>query len=188
METVSFTRMSEGTVEDYALLDKLEHEFTAKLPDRIMAALAGLEHTLSGYKVSRLGHSLQSATRAHQDNQPVEYIVAALVHDIGDDLAPYSHSELAASVLRPFVDDRLHWIVKHHGVFQLYYYGEQMGMDRNVRDRFKNHPWFDDAVEFCEKYDENCFDPDFENLPLAFFEPMVREVFSREPSFGELAV
>ncbi|MGB0867830.1 MAG: phosphohydrolase, partial [Granulosicoccaceae bacterium] len=114
--------------------------------------------------------------------------VAALVHDIGDELAPYSHSELAASILRPFVDDRLHWIIKTHGVFQMYYYGAQMGLDRNARDRYKDHPWFDDAVTFCENYDQNCFDPEYPSESLEFFEPMVREVFSRSPTFGEISV
>lgn len=187
MDTVSFTHMIDGTPEDYAFLEKLEHQFTAKLPDRILDSLARLEHTFSGYQVSRLEHSLQSATRAYRDGQPVDYVVAALVHDIGDELAPFSHSELAASVLRPFVDDRLYWIVKTHGVFQLYYYGEQTGLDRHARDRFKDHPWYNDAVEFCEKYDQNCFDPAYDSENLAFFEPMVREVFTRSPAFGELA-
>lgn len=187
METVSFTRMIDGTTEEYAFLEKLEHQYVAKLPDRILAALANLESTLSGYRVSRLEHSLQSATRAFEDNRPVDYVVAALIHDIGDELAPYSHSELAASILRPFVDDRLHWTIKNHGVFQMYYYGEQMGLNRHARDRHKDHPYFDDAVEFCEKYDQNCFDPAYDSKPLSFFEPMVREVFTREPVFGEIA-
>jgi len=185
METVSFTRMIDGTSEEYAFLEKLEHEYVARLPDRIMAAMQGLENSLSGYRVSRLEHSLQSATRAHRDNRPVDYVVAALIHDIGDELAPYSHSEMAASILRPFVDEQLHWIIKYHGVFQAYYYGEQMGIDRNIRDRFKDHPHFDESVVFCEKYDQNCFDPDYESMPLSFFEPMVREVFTRKPIFGE---
>lgn len=187
METVSFTRMIDGTTEEYAFLEKLEHQYVAKLPDRIMAAMQNLESSLSGYRVSRLEHSLQSATRAHRDERATDYVVAALIHDIGDELAPYSHSELAASILRPFVEDQLYWVIKYHGVFQMYYYGEQMGIDRNTRDRFKDHVWYDDAVTFCESYDQNCFDPAYESLPLSFFEPMVREVFSREPLFGEIA-
>lgn len=187
MNTVSFTRMIDGTPEDYAFLETLEQQFTATLPDRILASLAKLEHTFSGYQVSRLEHSLQSATRAYRDGQAMDYVVTALVHDIGDELAPFSHSEMAAAVLRPFVDDRLYWIVKTHGVFQLYYYGEQVGLDRHARDRFKEHPWYNDAVDFCEKYDQNCFDPAYDSEHLTFFEPMVREVFTRTPAFGELS-
>ena len=185
MDAVSFTRMQDGTAEEYAFLDKLEEAYARALPERIEAQLQNLEHSFSGYRVSRLEHSLQSATRAHRDGRSVDYVIAALVHDIGDELAPYSHSEMAASVIRPFVSGQLHWIIKTHGVFQMYYYGEQMGMDKNARDCFRDHRWFDDAVEFCEKYDENCFDPDYKSEPLNFFRPMLREVFTRAPKFGE---
>ena len=185
METVSFTRMQDGTAEEYAFLDTLEHEYAQGLPQRIEAQLARLEKSFSGYQVSRLEHSLQSATRAFRDGRPVDYVVAALVHDIGDELAPFSHSELAAAVLRPYVSEKLYWIIKTHGVFQMYYYGAQTGLDRDARERYRDNPWFDDAVEFCEKYDENCFDPNYRSEPLAFFRPMLHEVFTREPDFGE---
>ena len=188
METVAFTQMIDGTAEEYAFLDELEKDFARDLPARIEKSLQGLEDTLSGYKVSRLEHSLQSATRAHRDGRSVDYVVAALIHDIGDELAPYSHSELAASIIRPYVDEELYQIIKTHGVFQIYYYGEQMGLDRNVRERFKDERWYADAIEFCEKYDQNCFDPDYKSESLEFFRPMLHEVFTREPSFGERAV
>jgi predicted HD phosphohydrolase len=105
------------------------------------------------------------------------------VHDIGDGLAPYSHGSYAASVLRPFVSEELCWIVSHHPLFQMFYYGPHMGGDKNSRERFRGHPWFDATVEFCERYDENCFDPAYDWLPLAHFAPAVEEVFTREPSF-----
>lgn len=185
METVSFIRMRDGTAADYTLLEKLEADYAKALPGRIEAQLQKLEGSLGGYQVTRLEHSLQSATRAYRDGRSTDYVVAALIHDIGDELAPYSHSELAASILRPFVEERLYWIVKTHGVFQMYYYGEQTGIDKDARDRYRDNPWFDDAVEFCEKYDENCFDPDYDSKSLAFFRPMLEEVFTREPLFGE---
>jgi len=185
METVSFTRMQDGTTADYELLETLEEEFVKALPSRIEATLKNLENSFGGYKITRLEHSLQSATRAHRDGQSVDYVVAALVHDIGDELAPHSHSEMAASILRPYVSEKLYWIVKTHGVFQMYYYGDQCGMDKNTRDRFRDNPWFDEAVEFCEKYDENCFDPAYQSEPLEFFRPMLEEVFTRVPLFGE---
>lgn len=180
-ETVSFTQMKEGTKEDYELLQRLEDEYCEGLPDRLLASLRALEHSLAGYKVSRLEHSLQSATRAHDAGEEEEVVVAALLHDIGDELAPHSHSELAAAVLRPYVSEKTYWIVKYHGMFQMYYYAHHVGGDRNARDRFKGHPWFDDAVKFCEEYDQNCFDPAFQSKPLEFFEPMLRAVFSRPP-------
>lgn len=181
METVSFTQMKDGTREDYEFLERLEADYARGLPDRVLATLRGLEHTLSGYKVSRLTHSLQSATRAHAAGESEEIVVAALLHDIGDELAPHSHSELAAAVLRPYVSDKTYWIVKYHGVFQMYYYAHHVGLDRNARDQFKGHEWFEDAVRFCEEYDQNCFDPAFAAKPVEFFEPMLRRVFAREP-------
>ncbi|MCH9705857.1 MAG: HD domain-containing protein [Proteobacteria bacterium] len=185
--TVSFTQMQHGSKEDYLLLQQLEDEYCKGLSDRLLAALQALEHTLSGYQVSRLEHSLQSATRAHAAGESEELIVAALLHDIGDELAPHSHSELAAAVLRPYVSEKTYWLIKYHGVFQMYYYAHHVGGDRNARDRFRGHPWFDDAVRFCEEYDQNCFDPTYVSKPLEFFEPMLRTVFSRTPfSLGQL--
>ena len=184
MQTVAFTRMADGTREEYQFLEKLEEEYIQALPQRLMEALQRLEHSFSGYKVTRLGHSLQGATRAYRDGREEDYIVAVLLHDIGDELAPHTHSELAAAVLRPFVPEKLYWIVKHHGVFQMVYYAHHFGADPNARDRFKDHPWYQDAVEFCELYDQNCFDPGYDTLPLTFFQPMLERVFGRKPQFG----
>ena len=187
MQTVSFIHMSEGTTEDYEFLENLEKQYAADLPSRIEASLAKLENSLNGYKVTRLVHSLQSATRAYRDHRSVEYVIAALIHDIGDELAPYSHSEMAAAILRPFVNDDLYQIIRTHGVFQIYYYGDQMGMDKNVRERYARESWYHDAIEFCEIYDQNCYDPSYDHEPLEFFRPMIKEVFSREPTFGEIS-
>jgi predicted HD phosphohydrolase len=178
METVSFTRMEDATAEDYVLLARYEDEYTAQLPDRLLGALDGLRHSFAGYQVNRYEHSLQSATRAHDDGRSEEYVVAALLHDIGDELAPFTHGEMVAAILKPYVEERICWIVKHHGVFQMYYYGHLTGGDRNARDRYRDHPWFDDCAEFCELYDQNCFDPDFASRPVEFFVPMVRRVFA----------
>lgn len=179
--TVTFTSMADGTREDYELLDKLEAEFAASTADRVLDQLRGLAGSLGGYKVDRLEHSLQSATRAYRDDADEEMIVAALLHDIGDLLAPHNHSEMAAAVLRPYVSDRTYWVVRQHGLFQSYYYAHHMGGDRNARDRYIDHPWYQDAVDFCHRWDQSSFDPTYESLPLDFFEPMVRRVFDREP-------
>jgi len=178
MQTVEFKKMEDGTREEYAFLDRLEDEFKAGLVDRLMTTLAALEHSLSGYQVSRLEHSLQGATRAYRAGESEEYVVAVLLHDIGDELAPYSHSEMAAAILRPFVSERIYWIIKHHGVFQMYYYAHFLGGDRDARERYKSHRWYQDTVDFCANYDANCFDPDYDTLPLEHFEPMLRRVFA----------
>ena len=186
MQTVNFIHMEDGTREDYALLERLEAEYNAELPARILDGLRRLENSFSGYRVDRLVHSLQGATRAHRAGESDEYVVAVLLHDIGDDLAPYSHSELAAAILRPFVCEKLYWIVRHHGLFQMYYYAHHSGGDRHARDVFKDHPWYQEAIDFCHNYDQNCFDPDYDHEPLEFFEPILRRVLAR-PRFEQSA-
>jgi predicted HD phosphohydrolase len=182
METVSFTRMQDGTAEDYALLDRYEREYLASLPDKLLTALGRLKDSYAGYQVSRYEHSLQSATRALRDGRDEEYVVAALLHDIGDELAPYTHGEMTAAVLKPYVSEEICWVVKYHGLFQTYYYAAHTGGDPNARDRFRDHPCFQACAEFCEHYDQNCFDPAYDSLPVETFEPMVRRVFA-EPRY-----
>jgi len=182
METVGFTRMEDGSREDFELLERLEEGYLADLPDRLLAALEALRTSFAGYQVSRYEHSLQSATRALRDGRSEEYVVAALLHDIGDELAPYTHGQMVASVLRPFVAEEICWVIEHHGLFQSYYYAHLTGGDRDARDLYRDHRWFDACAEFCERYDQNCFDPDYDSLPVAEFEPMVRRVFS-EPRY-----
>jgi predicted HD phosphohydrolase len=179
MATVSYTRMADMTEADMRLLDADSAEDIRELPDRLMSAVAALEHFQGALRVSRLEHSLQSATRALRAGKDKEYVAAALLHDIGDALAPYSHGEMVAGVLRPFVSERVCWIIQKHALFQAYYYAHLSGGDRNARDKYIDHPWYDDCVEFCEHFDQNCFDPDYESLPLEHFRPIVEEVFSR---------
>ena len=182
MQTVSFTRMADGTKEDYEFLARLEEEYVNGLPDRLLQALDELKTSLSGYQVTRYEHSLQSATRAHRDGRSQAYVVAALLHDIGDVLAPYTHGEMVAAILKPFVSEEICWVVKYHGLFQMVYYAHHTGSDPHARDRFRDHPYYDACAEFCEKYDQNCFDPGYDSLPVEFFEPMVRQVFA-EPRY-----
>ena len=183
MSKVKFTEMKEGSKEDYELLSKFEKEFAEKLPDRILEALRNLGESMDGYQVSRLEHSLQSATRAERDGADEEMIVATLVHDIGDSLAPFNHSQLVASVLRPYVSEKVYWIMLHHGMFQEYYYAHHIGRDRNVRDQFKDHKYYQATVDFCEKWDQKSFDPEYDSFPLEHFEPMVRNLFSKQPKY-----
>jgi predicted HD phosphohydrolase len=176
---VSFHRMEDGTREDYALLERAEREYVRALPDRLMEALQKLDHSLQGYPVSRLGHSLQAATRALRDGADDELIVAALIHDLGDDLAPYNHSEIAAGIIRPYVRPEVTWIVEQHGLFQTYYYAHHYDRDRNAREKFRGHPWYQACHDFCANWDQSSFDPGYASEPLAAFEPRLRDIFSR---------
>ena len=173
--------MKNGSKEDYLLLDKYEQEYINRTADRILKFMSGLNSTLEGYKISRLEHSLQTATRAFNDKASEEMIVAALLHDIGDELAPLNHSEYAASVLKPYVSKKTHWIIQKHGEFQMYYYAHHLGNDRNLRDKYKNHEFYQDTLSFCENWDQASFDPNYKSLKLKDFEPMVKRIFSRKP-------
>ena len=181
MQRISFRRMDEGTPTDYELLSRLEDEFVTTLPERILDALKNLDNSLAGYQISRLEHSLQSATRAECDGADIEMIVGALIYDLGDDLAPLNYSQLAAAIIRPYVRSEVAWIIEHHGIFQLYYYGDATGVDKNAREIHRGHKWFDSCENFCERWDQMTFDPSYTSYPLAHFTPMVREIFSRPP-------
>jgi predicted HD phosphohydrolase len=178
---VSFRHMEDGTREDYLLLDESERRYAESLGERVLESLKKLDHSLYGYPVSRLQHSLQTATRASRDGADDEMIAAALLHDIGDELAPYNHSEMAAAILRPYVRPEVTWIVAHHGLFQNYYYVHHLGGDRHARDRLRDHPWYEACAHFCAAWDQCSFDPDYPHERLEHFEPLVRRIFARAP-------
>jgi predicted HD phosphohydrolase len=175
----TFTQMKDGTREDYQIIAKRNFQFFQGLPDRVLRHMELLAGDTAGYAVDRLTHSLQSATRAHRDGRDEEYVVCALIHDIGDTLASVNHSDLAAVILEPFVSEQNLWIVKHHGIFQGYYFFHHLGLDRNMRERFRDHEHFVACAEFCARFDQNCFDADYDTLPLEDFEPMLRRVFAQ---------
>ena len=181
MKKVKFTEMKKGSKEDYLLLDRLEKKYIAGTADRIIKFLRSYEETLEGYQVSRLEHSLQAATRALKDGASEEMIVATLLHDIGDDLAPLNHSEYAAAVLRPYVSEKTYWIMQKHGEFQMFYYAHHLGGNRNARDKYKGHKYYDDCVDFCERWDQTSFDPKYKSLKLDDFEPLIKKIFNRKP-------
>ena len=178
MESVSFTRMEDGSREDYLLLAQLEREHASSKADRVLEQLLQLKDSFSGYKIDRLQHSLQVATRAYRDGADEETVVAALLHDIGDLMAPHNHSQVAAAILKPYVSERNYWVIKHHGIFQSYYYAHHLGEDRNAREKYQGHPHYEAAIAFCHSWDQPSFDPDYDTLGLEIFAPMVRRIFS----------
>ena len=181
MDHVKFTRMKDGDKEDYVFLTAHETEYTKGTADRLLKALVDLDESLSGYQVTRLGHSVQSATRAWRDGADDDWVVSALLHDIGDIYAPYNHDEYAATILRPFVREQCTWVVEKHGDFQMIYYGHHVGGNPHKRDTYKGHPYFEDCAAFCERWDQASFDPNYDSKPIEFFADMVRSVFARTP-------
>ena len=180
MNQVAFTQMKDGTAEEYQFLQGLEHDYIRALPDRLLTALEGLGDSLQGYQISRLEHSLQSATRAEADGADIDMVVAALVHDIGDALAPENHSQMAAAILRPYVRAEVTWVIEMHGLFQMKYYAHHYGNNPDGYLAYADHKWFDSCARFCELYDQAAFDPAYPTKPLSYFAPMLREVFGRK--------
>ena len=180
-ETVSFTRMDEGTREEYQLLDRHYKKLDRELFDNVLGLLHRLRGDKLGYQIDRFEHSLQTATRAFRDGADEETVVVALLHDIGDLLAPENHGDLAAAALKPYVSDANHWLVRHHPVFQGYYYYHHIGRDRFAFEKFRGHPHFERTHMFCDKWDQMSFDPAYDTMPLTAFEPMVRRLFTKKP-------
>lgn len=173
-----FHAMVDGTRDDWMIIGRAHGEYANQLPDRVIAHLKLLEGDCGGFAIDRMEHSLQTATRAFKDGRDEEYVVCALLHDLGDTLGPRNHADIAAAVLKPFVSEQNHWMVEQHAIFQGYYFFDYMGLDKNMRDQFRGHPAFEYTAQFCHIYDQPAFDPNYESMPLEAFEPMLRRVFS----------
>ena len=180
-KNVKFKHMKDGDKEDYLLLQKYEEKYVSLTYERIIEELTRQgKNTMEGYKITRLDHGLQSATRAYNDGADIDWIVGALLHDIGDGLAPQNHDRFSAEVIRPYVRDEITWVIEHHGIFQMIYYAHHYGWDKNARDKFKDNIYYKSCSDFCERWDQSCFDPNYNYEPIEFFEPMIREVFKRK--------
>ena len=179
LNRATFIAMTDSTEEDWKRIATAAIAFNGELANRVLAHLQMLKGDCGGFAVDRFEHSLQAATLAHRDGKDEEYVVCALLHDMGDILASTNHAELAATVLKPFVSDENWWLLQHHGIFQGYYFFHYLGLDRNMREQYRNHPNFERTALFCERHDQNAFDPHFDSLPLDAFVPMVQRVMAR---------
>jgi predicted HD phosphohydrolase len=174
----SFRTMSESTQEDWGIIGGEFVKFSRGLADRVLSHLKLLDGDYGGFPVDRLRHSLLAATLAHRAGEDEEYVVCALLHDIGDTLGTFNHPDIAAAILKPFVSEENHWMVEKHGVFQGYYFFQYLGLDRDMRNHFQGHPHYEHTRLFCEKYDDPAFNAGLEAMPLEAFEPMVRRLFA----------
>jgi predicted HD phosphohydrolase len=173
-----FTSFEESTAADWSIIAANLATTQSHVADNVLAQLRMLRNDHGGFPVDRLEHSLQTATRAEADGRDEEYVLCALLHDIGDNLAPYNHPDIAAGIVKPFVSPANHWMVAPHGIFQGYYFWHHLGADRNAREAFRGSEYFEYTEEFCAKYDQTAFDPEFVSAPLEHFEPIVRAVFT----------
>ena len=185
-QMAAFVRMDQGTTEEFEhIVERANAHLHVHLVDNVFGLLRSMQGDTLGYCIDRYQHSLQSATRALREEARADMIVAALLHDVGDVIAPANHSELAAAILEPYLDPEATWVVRHHGVFQGYHYWDKLGLDKNARERYRDSPFFDAAAHFCAAWDQVSFDPNYDTLPSEAFEPIVREVFARPASgFG----
>ncbi|KJK15614.1 HD domain-containing protein [Pseudomonas sp. 2(2015)] len=174
-----FNHMQDGTEQDWAIIAEDFRAYASQLADRILAHLHLLDGDFGGFPIDRLSHSLQTASRAWRDGRDEEYVVCALLHDIGDTLGSYNHPDIAAAILKPFISPENLWMVEKHGVFQGYYFFHHLGMDRHLREQFQDHPQYQQTIEFCARYDAAAFDPGYDSLPLSFFEPMLQRLFAK---------
>jgi predicted HD phosphohydrolase len=172
----TFRAMDESTKQDWDIIAGEAIQFAQGLPERVLDHLRLLDGDFGGFAVDRLEHSLQTATRAYRADRDDEYVFCALVHDIGDTLGPLNHADVAAAVVKPFVSEQNHWMVEKHAIFQGYYFFHHLGLDRDVREQFRGHDWFDHTAEFCADFDQVAFDPDYQSLPLEHFEPLVHDI------------
>ena len=179
MMRASFQTMVESTPQDWAAIGTAGKHFHAAHADRLLASLRSLGEDEGGFAVTRLEHSLQSATRAHRDGRDEEYVVCALMHDIGDLMGPSNHAEVGAIIMKPYVSEANHWMMDKHGIFQGYYFFHHIGLDREMREQYRGHPHFEYCAQFCHLYDQNSFDPAYDSMPLEAFEPMLRRVVER---------
>lgn len=175
--SATFHDMSESTQQDWDAIMTHAIPFSRSGGRRVLDHLKLLKGDFGGFAIDRLQHCLQTATRAHRDGRSEDYVVMALLHDIGDTLGAYNHPDIAAAILKPFVSEELHWIVEHHGIFQGYNFFHFLGLDRNMRDKFCGHQYYEATAEFIDRYDCPAFDPNYDTAPLEFFEPMVMKLF-----------
>jgi predicted HD phosphohydrolase len=171
-----FTSFEESTAEDWAIITPQLAITQSLVAERVIGLMRDLKFDHGGFPIDRLEHSLQTATRAERDGRDDEYVLCALLHDIGDTLSPYSHPDIAAGILKPFVSEANHFMVKNHGVFQGYYFWHYIGGDKDAREQFRDSEFFEHTEEFCAKYDQKAFDADYVSNPLEHYEPLIRQL------------
>jgi len=173
-----FKSVSESSAQDWQIIIGEQKKFMSALPDRVLAHMQLLADDYGGFPVDRLQHSLQTAELAAEAGEDDEYVVCALLHDIGDTLGSYNHADVAAAILQPFVSEANHWMIKHHAIFQGYNFFHHLGMDRTMRDRFRDSEHYEYTARFIAKHDDPAFDASKPALSLDLFAPAVRKVMA----------
>jgi predicted HD phosphohydrolase len=176
---MTFTRMDQSTAEEWANIGVEHTKEQVKVADHVLGLLRSLSDLVGGFAVDQLSHCLQTATRAERDGASEEMVVASLCHDVGKAVSVPNHPAIAAAILQPYVSGDIYHVIKTHQDFQGRHYYAHFGGDPNARDQYRDEPWFALGETFADTYDQNSFDPGYDNLPLEHFEPLVRKVFAQ---------
>jgi predicted HD phosphohydrolase len=171
--------MDQGQTSDWMVIGGEVTKRQANMPAKITALLMELEEQVDGFAIDQLQHGLQTATRAYRDGASEELVVAALCHDIGKTISVENHPAIGAEILRPYVSPETYQIIRTHQDFQGRHYYALMGMDPEARRQYVDAPWYELATRFTDEWDQTAFDPNYDTLPLSFFQPMIDRVFAR---------
>lgn len=179
MEKVTATSFREASAQDWeVLVAQGQQAYVDGAGDAFLQMLEAQRHNDGhGWPVNNYQHSLQCATRAARAGEDDEFVIMALFHDLAQDLFPYAHDRMTATLLEPYLSEANHWVVANHQVFQVHFRTHSR-FDTQACMRHRGHPHFERAMYFCEHYDQNCFDPDYAHEPLEFFAPMVKAHFT----------
>jgi predicted HD phosphohydrolase len=174
---MTFTRMDEGTLEDWMVIAQDSVPFQSEVAERILGMLRQLDTFFGGFGVSQLAHALQTATMAERAGAPDDMVVASLCHDIGKVISLANHPAIAAEILKPYVTDETYHVVRTHQDFQGRHYYHLFGKDAEARAQYADQPWYSAAEQFADEWDQAAFDPAYDAETLEHFEPLVRKVF-----------
>ena len=174
-----FTRMQDGTAEDWAVIGAAHQEHFTKTPGHLMDMLRSLEKVSLGFACDQLQHSLMTGTLARRAGGSDEEVAIALLHDVGKAVSIPNHGAIAAELMRPYVSEDAYHVIYNHQSFQGKYYYEFAGASPNLRDDFRGESWYDLAVKLVDEWDAPAFDPDFEVDTLESFEPLLQEIFAQ---------
>ena len=182
-EYVEKSALDDFRADDWKRLNSQRAPYVAEEQARQALRLlsASADDTTFGYQINNYRHCLQSASLVMEAGHDEETIVVALFHDVGFTVCPDAHGAFAADLLGAYISEANYWMLRHHTAFQLFHCHEYPGIDRNARQRWRNHPHFQWTAEFVEKYDQNAIRSDYRKLSLDVFEPMVQRIFAREP-------
>lgn len=175
----AFTRMDEGTRQDWQIIAAEHQPHFRQVPETIKAMLRQLADLKVGFAVDQLTHSLQTATRAERGGASEEMVIAALCHDIGKTITVANHPAIAAEILKPYVSEEAYWVILTHQDFQGRHYYQYLGLDTAAREKHRAHPSFATGEQFADEWDQTSFDPAYDTLPLSHFEPLIDRIFAQ---------